>query len=116
MKKLLIILTLTFSFSLFAGPGHEHSHGGHGHSHASSNVSKEKTVQIGMTHINRLVKLEKLDKSWLKAKYEKTIKKTFGKRKEWVVTFDNVKSTKGKKLYIFLKLSGRFLGANFTGK
>ena len=42
--------------------------------------------------------------------------KIFGKKTEWVVTFDNEKGVKGKKLYIFLKLSGEFVAANFTGK
>ena len=113
--KLLLVLLLGLSFSAFAGPGHGHSHGGHGHGHAKK-VSKEKTKMIGMTHVNRLVKKGKLDKSWKEAKYDSTIQKVFGGRKEWVATFTNDKGVKGKKLYIFLTLSGRFLGANFTGK
>ena len=44
------------------------------------------------------------------------LSKKFGKKTEWVVTFNNKKGLKGKKLFIFLKLNGDFVAANFTGK
>ncbi len=115
MRNLFLIGTLLFSFSNFAGPGHGHSHG-HSHSHGVPAVSKEKTVEIGQGHIIRLIKAGKIDASWKNSTYNQSVKKTFGKKTEWVVTFDNEKGVKGKKLYIFLKLSGEFVAANFTGK
>lgn len=113
MKNLLLIGTLLLSFSSFAGPGGGHSHG---HSHGAPKVSKEKTGEIGRYHVERLIKAGKLDTSWKSSTLDKSEEKTFGKRTEWVVTFDNEKGAKGKKLYIFLKLSGEFIAANFTGK
>ncbi len=117
MKKLLLIGNLLFSFSGFAGSGGGHSHfHGHSHSHSKKSISKEKTSEIGRYHVERLVKVGKIDASWKNSIFNKSEKKTFGKKTEWVVTFDNEKGVKGKKLYIFLKLSGEFVAANFTGK
>ena len=113
MKMLTIIIALLVSTITFAGPGGGHSHG---HSHGAPAVSKEKTGEIGRYHIERLVKAGKIDGSWKSSTYGKSEKKTFGKKTEWVVTFDNEKGVKGKKLYIFLKESGEFVAANFTGK
>ena len=42
--------------------------------------------------------------------------KKFLSQTEWVVTFTNEKNVKKKKLYIFLKLNGEYIAANFTGK
>jgi hypothetical protein len=113
MKNLLLIGTLLLSFSSFAGPGGGHSHG---HSHGAPKVSKEKTGKIGRYHVERLAKAGKIDASWKSSTLDKSEKKTFGKKTEWVVTFDNEKGAKRKKLYIFLNLSGEFVAANFTGK
>ena len=119
MKKLLAnVIALTSSTPSFAGPGHGHSHEHeHGHSHDHMLViSKKKTIEIGEHHIERLIKAGKLDSSWEDAKFENSEKKKFDNKTEWVVTFNNAKGVKGKKLYIFLKLSGEFIAANFTGK
>jgi hypothetical protein len=115
MKNLLLIGTLLISFTSFAGPGGGHSHG-HGHSHGAPKISKEKTGELGRSHIERLIKSGKLDASWKSATFDKSEKKNFKGKTEWVVTFNNEKGVKGKKLYIFLKLSGDFVAANFTGK
>lgn len=112
MRILTILITLTLSSIGFASPGSGHSHG-HGHSHDTAPmISKEKTQEIGKHHIQRLVKAKKLDSTWLTSKFDKSEKK----KNEWLVTFNNEKGIKGKKLYIFLKLSGEFVAANFTGK
>ncbi|TNF27001.1 MAG: hypothetical protein EP319_12615 [Deltaproteobacteria bacterium] len=124
MKTILTTLALSFSFLLYAGPGSNHSHGhshDHGHSHSHSEkkmkpVSKEEAGLIGKQHVHRLIKNGKIDESWSKSLIGTTEQKTFGKQQEWVVTFDNEKGKKGKKLYIFLTLSGKFVAANFTGK
>jgi len=111
MKNLVFLVTLTLTSISFAGPGGGHSHG-HSHSHDTPAISKEKAAELGKKHIQRLIKAKKLDTSWLNSKLDKSeIKKN-----EWVVTFNNEKGAKGKKLYIFLKKSGGFVAANFTGK
>lgn len=115
MKIITILSLLLISTLTFAGPGGGHSHG-HGHSHSSPDISKDKTKELGAFHIKRLIKSEKLNASWKDATYVSSEKKVFGKQKEWVITFDNKKGIKGKKLYIFLKLSGDFVAANFSGK
>lgn len=115
MNTLILLTALLLSTVSFAGPGGGHSHG-HGHSHGAPAISKEKTGEIGRYHVERLVKAGKLNASWKSAKFDKSEKKVFSGKKEWVVTFDNDKGVKGKKLYVFLKLSGEFVAANFTGK
>ena len=66
--------------------------------------------------IRVLIFQEKIDKSWENAKFENAEIKETKSVKEWLVTFTNEKGVKGKKLYIFLKLNGDFVAANFTGK
>ncbi|MFT6069989.1 MAG: hypothetical protein ACJAT2_002498 [Bacteriovoracaceae bacterium] len=112
MKFLLVAFTL-LSFNSLAGPGHGHSHGGgHSHGHNKLEIKKSRTGVIGRIQVERLVHEKKLDVSWKKATFEKSVLKDG----EWLVTFTNEKGVKGKKLYIFLKKSGEFVAANFTGK
>ena len=113
MKIALIFLLAVTSFTSIAGPGGGHSHG-HGHSHSS--IAKNKTESIGRVQIDRLIKSGKINKSWKESQFDKTIKKKFSGKPEWVVTFKNEKGVKGKTLYIFLKESGAFVAANFSGK
>ena len=113
MRTLILLISLTLSTGSFAGPGGGHSHG---HDHSAPKISKEKTEQLGRSHIERLIKAEKLNISWKNSTFDKSKKKNFKGRTEWVVTFNNKKGIKGKKLYIFLELSGEFVAANFTGK
>lgn len=115
MKTLILVSVFLFSATTFAGPGGGHSHG-HGHSHSAPAVSKEKTQEIGKFHLSRLVKNGKLESTWNEAIYNQSEKKMFNGREEWVVTFTNEKSSKDKKIFVFLKLSGEFVAANFTGK
>ena len=116
MKTLILLLTITICSVSFAGPGQGHSHG-----HAAPAVSQEKAQELGMFHVERLTKPDKMgkskiDTSWAKATFSKTEKKNFSGQMEWVVSFKNEKGVKGKILYIFLKDSGEFVAANFTGK
>lgn len=109
MKILTILMSLTLSSISLADLGGGH---GHGHSHGEApKISKEKTEEVGSYHIARLVKAKKLDSTWIKSKLDKSEMK----KNEWVVTFVNKDGVKGKKLYIFLKKSGEFVAANFTG-
>lgn len=113
MKSLFLIFALAVSTNSFAGPGGGHSHS---HSKAKPAIAKEKTSEIGRYHVERLIKAGKIDSSWKNSKFDKSEKKKFSGKKEWVVTFTNEEGVKGKKLYIFLKLSGEFIAANFSGK
>jgi hypothetical protein len=118
MKSLILVLSLFFLKTSFAGTGHGHSHkhsNGHSHNHKPAEISIEKAKAIGIEQISNLIKRKKIDKSWTKAVFDKTEKKTFSGKKEWVVTFTNEKGKKGKKIYIFLQLSGKMIAANFTG-
>lgn len=116
MKALILVSALVFTTTTIAGPaGSGHSHG-HSHSHAAPAVLKEQTQEIGKFHISRLVKSQKLEGSWNEAIYDQSEKKMLGGKEEWVVTFTNQKSSKDKKIFIFLKASGEFIAANFTGK
>lgn len=120
MKLLLFVLTLTITSISFANPGGGHSHDhGHGHSHGGGHshdeapaIRKEQTGVIGREHVQRLVDSKKIDSSWLRSSFDKSIMK----KNEWLVTFVNEKGIKGKILYIFLEKSGKFVAANFTGK
>jgi len=113
MKTLILLSALVISSAAFAGSGHSH---GHGHSHGVPAISKEKTQEVGKSQISRLVKEGKLEATWNEATYNQSEKKVFNGSEEWVVTFTNEKSSKEKILYIFLKASGEFVAANFTGK
>ena len=68
--------------------------------------------------IASLVEKEKLDKSWesIKATSAETIE--FNGDSEWMVIFDNEKITdiKKQRLYVFLKITGEYIAANYTGK
>jgi hypothetical protein len=99
----------------FAGTGHGHSHK-HGHSHDNANITLNKTKEIGIEEIGKLIKNKKIHQSWKDSTYEKSEKKVFSGKTEWVVTFTNKNAVKGKRLYLFLKLSGHFIAANFSGK
>lgn len=111
MKIIICIGLIVSCWSLLAGPGHGHSHS-HGHSHTKRTVTREKTIDIGKSHIKRLIKENKIDASWEKATHHSTERVS----NEWKVIFDNQNGVKGKKLYFFLKLTGDFVAANFTGK
>jgi len=119
MKKVLILMAFICGGYSFAGPGHGHghSHGGdHGHSHGTQKISEKKAQSVAKSHILRLIKKGKIDKSWEQASFDKAAKKPFGSRMEWIVTHSNSKGVKGKKLYVFLSETGGFIAANFTGK
>ncbi len=115
MKKISAVLLVLFIFSstlVFAGPG------GGDHSHEpTAPISEEEALKVASDVVASNVKKRKLDESWGAVKPTKVIQKTFKEQPEWVVTFDNAKiEDKNKQtLYIFLSLSGHYLGANYTG-
>ncbi|HIE65917.1 MAG: DUF6488 family protein [Nitrospira sp.] len=115
MKKISAYLLVLFVFSapvVFAGPG------GGDHSHESASpISEDEALKTASGVVAEIVNEGKLDKSWEVVKPKQIIQKTFKKGPEWVVTFDNpLAENKDKQtLYVFLSLSGRYLGANFSG-
>lgn len=123
MKTITIVFSLLVSASTFSGVGtghshaQEHNHGAGGHKHGSSaKIDAEKAEKLARNKVRVLAFQEKIDKSWNDGELESAEIKTFEGKKEWLITLSNEKSKKGKKLYIFLKLDGEFVAANFTGK
>ncbi len=112
MKKLILLVLLSLSMTNFAGPG-----GGHAHSHkAVSPIAKKEINKVARKQIGKLIQSEKINASWENSSFDKSEKKKFKGKVEWVVTFINKEGVKGQKLYIFLRPSGKFIAANFTGK
>jgi hypothetical protein len=115
MKMITILMSLMISTFTFAGLG-----GGHGHSHAPAKKTKqinaEKAETLARNKVRVLAFQEKINESWNEAELESAEIKKGEDKKEWLVTLTNEKGVKGKKLYIFLKLDGEFVAANFTGK
>ncbi len=114
MKKIsayLLVLLMFSSTLVFAGPGSDHSH------EPAAPLSESEALKAASGVLANIVKKGKLDESWGKVNAQKIIQKTFKNEPEWVVTFDNPKADNQDKqiLYIFLSLSGHFLGANFSG-
>jgi len=108
MKKALIAITLIVGFNpLYAGSGH---------SHAPVAVSKTTIKTIAKNEINRLAKVEKIDKSWLNKDVSKLEKLDPGY--EWRVIFknDKITDTKQQTLYVFVSNAGRLVAVNYTGK
>lgn len=112
IKATIIALLLT-SVSVYA---HGHSHDG-GHSHVEE-ASKSKIKSIAKDALQDLIKQKKIDKSWSDISIKDMEKKKFNGHNEWVVSFKNLKIDEISKqnVYIFMKLSGKITGANYTGK
>lgn len=90
----------------------------HSNHHHTQNPGPEEIVKAANEQIRKLVKEEKLEKSWLSGHMVSIDKKKFKGGLEWLVIFANSKA-KGKdkaKLFLFFQLSGKFLAANHTGK
>ncbi|MDH5324698.1 MAG: DUF6488 family protein [Gammaproteobacteria bacterium] len=100
--------------------GHSHGDSGHddGHGHAHGPVSQDQAEKAAFSQIKRLVKKGKIDASWNQAKLAKAEKRKFGKKLEWVISFNNdkIKDSGKKTLYVFLSLSGEYVAANYSGK
>ena len=111
IKATIIVLVLSLT-PLFAAPA------GAGHSHLVKEVSKSTIQNSAKQHLLKLVKDEKIDKSWSSTSIAGLKKKLFGQNKEWVVDFKNsqIKDDKKQTLYIFVDLYGKITGANYTGK
>lgn len=100
-----------------AGAGHSHGPSGHGHEHAVKEISSEEATTKATAEVARLVEAKKIDASWSTIKADSVEKKTFNERLEWVIKFNNeaVTDETKRQLYVFLSLSGDYMGANHTG-
>jgi hypothetical protein len=121
MKILTILFSLLISSFSFAGIGkghdHGHSHGGKTHSHEKTiKVDAQKAEELARNKVRVLAFQEKIESSWNDSKLGTAKLKKIKNKSEWVLTFKNEKGSKGKILYIFLKPTGEFIAANFTGK
>jgi hypothetical protein len=94
-----------------AGPGHDHSH-----SHEAIGYIQAETA--ASKNVARLAGAGKIDESWASIKASKVNQKDFGGGMEWVVTFKNDKIADPDKqtLYVFLRIDGEYLAANYTGE
>lgn len=114
MKQLAIYLLILFSLSsplAYGGAGHDHGN------EPSEAISKVAAEEKAMAVVKSITKNGKLPESWASLEPAKIGQKTYKKGPEWVVTFMNPKAEDKDKrtLYVFLSLSGKFLGANFSG-
>ncbi len=113
MSKFLSVLFVSlalFSTPAFAGAGHDH-----GHSHGP--VKSDVVAQKAKNKIATLVKAKKLSASWAQLEPTTINQKTYSKRPEWVITFNNpkIEDTKKQTLFIFYSLDGHYIAANYTG-
>ena len=114
-----VVLSLT---TLYAGDGHnhaEHDHGAHGHSHEShqKGISNSAVKKIALKEVKRLALAKKIPKSWKSIPVSKIGKTHYGDTNDWMVGFDNpkIKDKTKQTLYIFINISGKITGANYTG-
>lgn len=117
MKTLVLLITLSLTFTSYAGPGGGHSHGhGQGTPVKKANIGAKEAEKLARNKVRVLAFQEKINTSWNEAKLATAELKDIKGKKEWALTFTNDKGVKGKKLFVFLKSSGEFVAANFTGK
>ena len=96
----------------FAGPR------GGCHYHANEPV-KETVIEVcANDQKDVLLKSEKIDASWKSVKLDKAETIEVKNMKEWKVTFKNPAAMDATRqtLYMFYTLTGKFIGANFTGQ
>ena len=114
VQSILISLILSLSpMALLAGGNHDH---GHGHSHDP--INQQQAEQLAIKSVARLINKGKIDDSWKSVSVANAEKKKFGAKMEWVVSFknDKISDTSKQTLYVFLSLTGKYIGANYTGK
>ena len=110
MKRLLLLLIL-LALPALAHPGH----GDHEHHHEP--ITQAQAHTKAKTVVKNKVAQGKLPEKWLEISAAKSYQKSFGRGNEWVVEFHDKEAEEEKKkvLYVFLSLTGKVLGINFTG-
>lgn len=109
LRTAVVCVVLTFSGGALAHEGHEPERA------KVVEVSEETAKARAAEEVKRLVSVKKVDAAWSDAKLKTVEKKTAEGRWEWLATFEAPKA-KEKALFVFLKPSGEFVEANFTGK
>ncbi|WP_309891277.1 DUF6488 family protein [Archangium sp.] len=96
------------------------AHENHHHPAARAELGEEGAKARAQQELERLVSIQKVEASWKESGQLKGVekKKGAGKAWEWLATFENptVADKSKKVLYVFLKPTGEFVAANFTGK
>ena len=93
------------------------AHGSHEPAAAKTEILGDEAARgRAADEVKRLVSVKKVDASWADAKLKSMEKKNSEGKWEWLATFENGAAAKDKLLYVFLKPSGEFVAANFTGK
>ena len=108
--------TLLLSFVLFATPVMAGSDHDHGHSHEP--ISPKEAISKATKKVQQLAEAGKIDSSWSKTNAASAEQKEFSSSLEWVVAFKNDKVSDSSKqtLYLFFRLDGNYIAANYTGK
>ena len=112
MKLHMVVLSIVLTS---VGAGSALAHENHKHEAPASEIGEEGAKARATEELGRLVSVKKVEASWKEGTFKAVEKKTNKKGWEWLITFEN-KNAKDKTLYVFLKSSGEFLAANFTGK
>jgi hypothetical protein len=96
------------------------AHENHQHQTAQAEIGEERAKVRAQQELERLISIQKLEASWKESGQLKGVekKKGTGPAWEWLATFENptVADKSKKVLYVFLKPTGEFVAANFTGK
>lgn len=92
------------------------AHPGHKHEKPRPEIDEQAATARAKEEVGRLIEKKKIDASWSDAGLKSIEKKPFKKSWEWLAIFENQAAPKDKLLYVFLKPSGEFVAANFTGK
>ena len=113
MRSFVLVLFLGMSSVAMAHPG-----GGDHHHVQAAAISESSARSKAATVVKSKVDQGRLPEKWLKVKASKSYKKSFGHGDEWVVEFHDPKASDESKraLYVFLGLTGKVLGINFTGQ
>jgi hypothetical protein len=112
------ILLLGFIFSSITFLVMAGNDKGHGHSHSQEAVDNVKAESNATNIVADLVQSEKLESSWASIAVTTVEKQEFDGKPEWVVVFvnDAIPDITKQKLYVFLKLNGEYIAANYTGE
>lgn len=116
LQRSLIIAALTI-LTLTAGNSHaEINH--HGHNHKTEPIDRAAAETKAIEMKNKFIKKKVIDESWKDIKVDTSYTEMYDGKEEWVITFknDEIKDVKKQKLYVFLKIDGKYIAANFTGE
>jgi hypothetical protein len=107
-------LLCTIAMSL-GGARYASAHPGHAHE-ARPEINEESAKVRAKEEVDRLVSKKKVPESWKDVAIKSMEKRTYKKGWEWVAIFEDAQAKVNKVLYVFLKPTGAFVAANFTGK